>query len=252
MLLADGSTESIEDVRVGSDRIWATDPETGEEGPRTVLATITSSDVKDLVEITVAITGSNSGTTTVVATSEHPIWVENQGRWTHAEDLTRGDNLVTATGDAAQIVRVERRTEIRRVHNLTINGTHTYYVAAGATPVLVHNVNEGDICNLTLGPNLTGQKAEGATAERGDTVLAHQQRMINEFGDRNGCAACGAEKSGYKDGHWTGDHNPPNKLSPNGPWTLYPHCRKCSKQQGGIVRTLIKEYYGFPALRARQ
>ncbi|MGR8008751.1 hypothetical protein [Streptomyces hypolithicus] len=78
------------------------------------------------------------------------------------------------------------------------------------------------------------------------TLVAHEQRMMNEFGDRNGCASCGAAKSGYKDGHWTGDHNPPNKLSLNGPWTLYPHCKACSKQQGGIVRTLLKEYYDFP------
>jgi hypothetical protein len=119
-------------------------------------------------------------------------------------------------------------------------------VVAGATPVLVHNVNEDTLCNVTLGPAINGQKAEGVTAERGDTVLAHEQRMMNEFGDRNGCASCGATRSGYKDGHWTDDHNPPNKLAPNGPWTLYPHCKACSKQQGGIVRTLLKEYYDFP------
>jgi hypothetical protein len=117
---------------------------------------------------------------------------------------------------------------------------------SGTTPVLAHNVGEDDLCKLTLGPSLKGQKAEGVTAERGDTVLAHEQRMVNESGDRNGCAACGAEKSGYKDGHWTGDHNPPNKL-PNGPWTLYPHCKACSRQQAGIVNGILREWYDdFP------
>lgn len=103
--------------------------------------------------------------------------------------------------------------------------------------------NQDDICDLTLGPDLRGERADGVTAERGDEVLPHEQKMVNESGDRNGCFTCKAGKSGYRDGHWTGDHNPPNRLAPNGPWTLYPHCKGCSLRQGGIVNGLRQEWY---------
>ncbi|UMP07138.1 hypothetical protein [Amycolatopsis sp. EV170708-02-1] len=111
------------------------------------------------------------------------------------------------------------------------------------TPILVHNANQDDICDLTLGPSLRGQRADGVAAERGDKVLPHEQKMVNESGDRNGCFTCKAGQSGYRDGHWTGDHNPPNRLAPNGPWTLYPHCKDCSRRQGGIVNGLRQDWY---------
>ncbi|MES9594274.1 polymorphic toxin-type HINT domain-containing protein, partial [Streptomyces sp. NPDC094045] len=252
VLMADGTRKPIRDIKTG-DKVLATDPQTGETGPRTVTALIEGNGEKQLVDLTID-TGNarNAKTSNITATEGHPFWVPALHQWVEAGSLKAGQWLQTSAGTWVQITATKHRAQSTKVYNLTVDDLHTYYVLAGETPVLVHNVNEGDLCNLTLGPNLKGQKAEGVTAERGDTVLAHEQRMINEFGDRNGCAACGAEKSGYKDGHWTGDHNPPNKLSPNGPWTLYPHCKACSKQQGGIVRTLIKEYYDFPAWKPRQ
>ncbi|MFH8223139.1 polymorphic toxin-type HINT domain-containing protein [Streptomyces sp. NPDC018057] len=249
VLLKNGRTKKISDVQAG-DEVEAADPETGRhEAARTVTAKHVHHDT-DLVDLTVQ--DPLGRKSTLHTTAHHPFWDDTKKKWVDTADLAVGDNLNTVDARHVKVAAVRHVRGAADMYNLTVANLHTYYVLAGATPVLVHNVNEGDLCNLTLGPNLKGQKAEGVTAERGDTVLAHEQRMINEFGDRNGCAACGAEKSGYKDGHWTGDHNPPNKLSPNGPWTLYPHCKACSKQQGGIVRTLIKEYYDFPAWKPRQ
>ncbi|EHY88512.1 Hint domain-containing protein, partial [Saccharomonospora azurea] len=72
VLLADGRVKPVEEVEVG-DRVWATDSETGEEGPRTVVATITSSGIKELVEVTVDVDGADGDKTArVVATAEHP------------------------------------------------------------------------------------------------------------------------------------------------------------------------------------
>ncbi|WP_218015778.1 polymorphic toxin-type HINT domain-containing protein, partial [Saccharomonospora azurea] len=139
VLLADGRVKPVEEVEVG-DRVWATDPETGEEGPRTVVATITSSGIKELVEITVDIDGADGDkTTTVVATAEHPFWVDDQGRWLNANALTPGNDLRSADGDQFQVLSLESRTESRRVHNLTINGVHTYYAVASDVGVLAHN-----------------------------------------------------------------------------------------------------------------
>ncbi|WP_432120027.1 RHS repeat-associated core domain-containing protein [Streptomyces sp. bgisy032] len=253
VLMADGSTKKIKDVDIG-DKVLATDPETGETKAETVTAEIKGKGLKHLVKITVDIDGKKgSKTASVTATDGHPFWVPELGEWIDASNLKARERLWTSSGARVEIAVVERWTSKHAtVHNLTVANLHTYYVLAGDTAILTHNANDGDVCDLSLGPDLNGQTAEGVTAERGDTVLAHEQRMINEFGDRNGCAACGATKSGYKDGHWTGDHNPPHKLSPKGPWTLYPHCKTCSKRQGGIVRTLIKEYYDFPAWKPNQ
>ncbi|MGE6727387.1 polymorphic toxin-type HINT domain-containing protein [Streptomyces niveus] len=242
VLLADGTAKNIEDVRKG-DKVLASDPDTGETRSKEVIDTILTEDDKDFTELTVTTDGKQA---TVVATDTHPFWSTDQKKWINAGDIVPGTNLRTPSKADVEVVDVRHYKKRQRTHDLAVNDIHTYYVLAGETPVLVHNVNEGSLCNVTLGPAIKGQKAEGVTAERGDTVLAHEQRMMNEFGDRNGCASCGAAESGYKDGHWTGDHNPPNKLAPNGPWTLYPHCKACSKQQGGIVRTLLKEYYDFP------
>ncbi|WP_405676008.1 HINT domain-containing protein [Streptomyces sp. NBC_01511] len=239
--MADGTRKPIKDIQIG-DQVLATDPETGESGPRPVTALIKGTGDKQLVDITL----DTGKTSTLTATDGHPFWVPALGRWTEADDLTTGQWLQTSTGTWTQITAITHHTKSTTVYNLTVNDIHTYYALAGATPVLVHNVNEDVLCNLTLGPSIKGKKAEGVTAERGDKVLAHEQRMMNEFGDRNGCASCGANKSGHKDGRWTGDHNPPYKIAPNGPWTLYPHCKACSRQQGGIVRTILKEYYDFP------
>ncbi|PDP86653.1 hypothetical protein CQJ94_15255 [Glycomyces fuscus] len=52
MVMADGSTKPLEEVDVG-EKVLATDPETGEQTARTVLATIIGPGGKHLVEITV-------------------------------------------------------------------------------------------------------------------------------------------------------------------------------------------------------
>ncbi|MFE7129468.1 RHS repeat-associated core domain-containing protein [Streptomyces sp. NPDC057638] len=248
VLLADGTRKPIEDVRPG-ERVVTTDPKTGKETTRTVVGTIVTEDDKHFVDLTIRADGRSSS---LISTTTQPFWIASKRQWVEAGDLKPGSLLTTPQGATALVEETQSFEKRQRTYDLTIAHLHAYYVLTGSTPVLVHNVNESDLCNLTLGPNLRGQRAEGVNAERGDTVLAHEQRMVNEFGDRNGCAACGADESGYRDGHWTGDHNPPNRLSPNGPWTLYPHCKACSKQQGGIVRTLIKEYYDFPAWKPRQ
>jgi len=56
VLLADGTTKPIEDVEIG-DQLLATDPVTGETGPREVVVTITSQGRKDLVELTCCASG---------------------------------------------------------------------------------------------------------------------------------------------------------------------------------------------------
>jgi large repetitive protein len=122
------------------------------------------------------------------------------------------------------------------------NNDHDFYVGAHATAVLVHNIDCERVAQQTLGPN----SGSGVSLERGDSFTQEEQQLINESGDMNGCSTCDATKSGWRDGHWTVDHQPPNMLAPDGPWTGYPQCAACVRQQGGIVRTILQEMYDFP------
>ena len=135
VLMADGTTEPIEDVEIG-DWVWAHDPETGETGARRVVDTIVGDGEKQLVDIEVL--GD-----TVTATAGHPFWVDDEGRWVDAGELEVGDRLLLPDGSSLGLTGVEGRVEAQRVHNLTVEGVHTYYVSVGDEQVLVHNCIRG-------------------------------------------------------------------------------------------------------------
>lgn len=142
VLMADGSTKPIEDVQPG-DKVKATDPETGQTRVETVTAAITGDGVKNLVKITIDTDGaSGSKTAQVTATDGHPFWVPELDEWINATNLQPGQWLRTGAGTYVQVAAVARwSTQRAAVHNLTVADTHTYYVSAGDTPVLVHNDN---------------------------------------------------------------------------------------------------------------
>ncbi|WP_212908495.1 RHS repeat-associated core domain-containing protein [Streptomyces sp. TS71-3] len=145
VLMADGTRKPIKDVRVG-DKVAATDPETGESGPRTVTTLIKGTGSKHLTEITVATYGpgtpggfGDGKSSTLTATDGHPFWVPALHQWVQASDLKAGQWLQTSAGTWIQITAVGHRTQQATVYNLTVDGLHTYYVLAGKAPVLVHN-----------------------------------------------------------------------------------------------------------------
>jgi hypothetical protein len=119
----------------------ATDPETGETRVETVTAEIKGDGVKHLVKVTVDTDGEKgSATADITATDGHPFWVPALRKWVKATDLRAGQWLRTGAGTLVQITAIDRWTVQRAtVHNLTVAELHSYYVLAGATPVLVHN-----------------------------------------------------------------------------------------------------------------
>jgi large repetitive protein len=121
------------------------------------------------------------------------------------------------------------------------NNDHDFYIDTIVGSFLVHNIECERVAQQTLGPD----RGEGVSLARGDRVSDDEQQLINEAGNKHGCSTCDATDSGWKDGHWTGDHQPPNKLAPDGPWTGYPQCAACMRQQGGIVGALTKEVPGY-------
>ncbi|MFI8962769.1 SpvB/TcaC N-terminal domain-containing protein [Streptomyces sp. NPDC053493] len=154
VLMADGTYKPISEVRLG-DEVMATDPRSGEAGARPVTRLIVGEGEKNLVEITVK--GPHGTAGTVVATDGHPFWAPAPGVWVTAKDLVPGTLLRTGSGSSAQVTAVRAWTEHRRVHNLTVEGIHTYYVAAGDTSVLVHNcAAKGRTNGLQPDPDATG------------------------------------------------------------------------------------------------
>ncbi|MFF5898648.1 polymorphic toxin-type HINT domain-containing protein [Streptomyces argenteolus] len=141
VLMADGSTRPIEDVRIG-DEIVVTDPESGLTTTRTVVATIVTEDDKDFVDLTVSRAGARSPQA-LTSTATHPFWSPSEGAWVDAGHLDPGMTLRTVDGGTAAVEKTEEFRERQRTYDLTIDDIHTYYVVAGTTPLLVHNDDGG-------------------------------------------------------------------------------------------------------------
>ncbi|MFF7839937.1 polymorphic toxin-type HINT domain-containing protein [Streptomyces ossamyceticus] len=137
VLMADGTTEDIEDIELG-DEVMATDPRTGESGPRKVTRLIVTEDDKHFNELSIA---TEDGVEKLTATHEHPFWSPSERDWIEAADLTAGMTLLTDTGDTVVVTANRSFIERARTYNLTVAGLHTYFVLAGETPVLVHNAS---------------------------------------------------------------------------------------------------------------
>ncbi|MCP2353298.1 RHS repeat-associated protein [Nonomuraea thailandensis] len=142
VLMADGTRKPIGKVKIG-DTVLATDPETGKTAPRKVTRLIVGDGEKNLVQITTDTVGDKQHAKgAVIATDGHPFWAADLRKWVTAAELRVGMLLRTSAGTHVQITSVKRWTAIERVHNLTVDDLHTYYVLAGATPVLVHNCRD--------------------------------------------------------------------------------------------------------------
>ncbi|WP_159888400.1 hypothetical protein [Paenibacillus puerhi] len=71
---------------------------------------------------------------------------------------------------------------------------------------------------------------------KGRDFTKDERDKVNEIGNDTGCHTCGSTDPGTKSGNFIPDHQPPNATVPNGsPQELYPHCKSCSSQQGGII-----------------
>ncbi|MFB6518853.1 polymorphic toxin-type HINT domain-containing protein [Streptomyces sp. NPDC056401] len=229
VLMADGTTKPIEKIENG-DKVQAADPETGETAPKAVTATIQGEGSKNLVEITVDTDGDTGPASDIItATDGHPFWVVEIADWVDAKDLRPGQWLQTSSGTLVKIESIERWTEqSTKVYNLTVADVHTYYVLAGATPVLVHNCNvtltQREANTLRIGPHaddLGPVPATGPAVTPGQSA-AMQGRV---------CHSCGETTPVM-----TGDHQPSSGIGPTSlPRSLFPHCETCSDIQSVAV-----------------
>ncbi|MFG2815234.1 polymorphic toxin-type HINT domain-containing protein [Streptomyces sp. NPDC048410] len=138
--LADGSTRPIEKIKVG-DEVTATDPATGKTSMHLVVDTIVTKHDKKFVELTVAESGGDGSTGSLTATTTHPFWSPSLNDWVDAGDLRKGMLLREPDGRTVEIASIRHYVRQQVTYDLTVGDVHTYYVLAGATPVLVHNSN---------------------------------------------------------------------------------------------------------------
>ena len=142
VLMGNGRTQKLKDIQIG-DTVEAADPDTGKhQGPRSVTATHINHDT-DLVDITVQT--SSGRTATLHTTSNHLFWDDTTHSWSPAGKLAPGHALVTAHNTHVHVTAVRLVRGAADMYNLTVDQLHTYYVLAGATPILVHNTG----CTIT-------------------------------------------------------------------------------------------------------
>ena len=140
VLLASGKSEPIGKLKVG-DKVESANPNTSkEEGGRTVQHIWINHDT-DLLDVTVS---TGHGHTAVIhTTANHPFWDNTAHAWVAAGELKPGHQLASTAGQQPMVVSVRVTPGAANRYNLTIQQLHTYYVVAGATPILVHNTNCG-------------------------------------------------------------------------------------------------------------
>ncbi|WP_259470727.1 RHS repeat-associated core domain-containing protein [Streptomyces sp. 1114.5] len=142
VLLANGTTQAIEDLQVG-DQVQATDPVTGDTQPKAVIRTIRTPDDEHFTDLTLQANDpgyASQQAENLTSTQHHPFWDETTRRWTNASELHPGDEVRTADGRTLTVLTVwNYDTAPQTAYDLTVADLHTYYVLAGTTPVLVHN-----------------------------------------------------------------------------------------------------------------
>ena len=145
----------IEDIKSG-DKVWATNPETGETILKEVVQTFRN-EANELVRVTV--NGEE-----IICTPTHPFYVPVKG-WTAACELRAGDRLQLVNGEYVVVEQVQH--EILEspvtVYNFEVADFHTYYV--GDTGVLVHNK-----CKITNAEAKDAAEKLGYTKVNGQTM----------------------------------------------------------------------------------
>jgi hypothetical protein len=144
VLLASGVAVAISSLRVG-DKILATDTKTGKTQPEAVAAVLIHHDT-DLYDLKI----QDHGKTSVIdTTSNHLYWVpgtsRHPGRWVKAGNLKPGTRLRNPSGSTVTTV-VSGRVPSQQdswMWDLTVpgNNDHDFYIAAGFSTVLVHNIS---------------------------------------------------------------------------------------------------------------
>ena len=129
VLMASGETKPIEEVKVG-DSVKSFDFNRNETVENSVVALFKFQKSSHLI-----ING-------IEVTREHPFCI-GKGLWKEAGLLKVGDTLIDENSEEIMIESIEEIQKDVTVHNLTVDGTHNYFVSNGDKNFLVHNKGGG-------------------------------------------------------------------------------------------------------------
>ncbi|MFD6372150.1 RHS repeat-associated core domain-containing protein [Streptomyces roseolus] len=147
VLMADGKTKEIAEVKVG-DKVMTAEPGKKTKEVHEVKEVIVTKTDRDYVDVSLA---TKSGRKTIQTTEHHQFYESTLNAWTQAGDLQVGQKLQNGEGAPTAIVEVKSYKADRTTYDLSIEGLHTYFVFAGDTvmaadpgsAVLVHNCGGG-------------------------------------------------------------------------------------------------------------
>ncbi len=124
----------IKDISIG-DLVASYNEETGDTEYKEVTHLIQREGDYEIVDVML------SGGEVIEATSGHPFYAFNDDKkWLFAEDLNASISLLDYFGNTRKVESTSARTSRKKVYNLTVDETHTYYV--GESGVLVHNMGK--------------------------------------------------------------------------------------------------------------
>ncbi|WP_438872788.1 polymorphic toxin-type HINT domain-containing protein [Paractinoplanes deccanensis] len=134
VLMADGSVKPIEDVRVG-DWVRNAEPGGGLQAHQVTELHVTTTDTA-FTELTVA---GSVRRTVITGTQNHPFYDVARGEFVEAGRLAAGDRLLSDGAEAVTVLAVRDYAGSMTTYDLSVRDVHTYFVANGGLPVLVHN-----------------------------------------------------------------------------------------------------------------
>jgi len=138
VLMADGSTKAIEDIEPG-DYVVSDEPDDALPPSARRVTEVHRTATYRLFHIRVGEDENGE----VLATGRHPFWTKRG--WIAAEELSHWDVLLTTSGEWVPIRSIAEESRDTPTYNLSVEELHTYFVVAGETPLLVHNVDPFDI-----------------------------------------------------------------------------------------------------------
>lgn len=143
VLMADGTTKAIEDVRPG-DKILADDPQDGDAPSSQAVVAVLKNYTYNMVHLSFDADGDGNADGVLEATREHPIWTQDRG-WQNAVDIRAGDTLQDRDGRAVHMLSAWVESTDVDTYNLSVAELHTFFVVINGTTILVHNTDPYDI-----------------------------------------------------------------------------------------------------------
>jgi hypothetical protein len=168
-VLTDKGSRPIEDVKVG-ERVLSRDERTGVQDWHLVMATTVNKEA--VYKLHLHGEKESDQQEEMGVSAEHPFWVKGKG-WTAAEDLKSGSEVQDAHGEWLQVGSFEPQSDEQETYNLTVEGSHSFFVSD--SQVWVHNA----ICNI--GNYAYGTYNELRTARAADAHHIFQDAAVRDL-----------------------------------------------------------------------